>query len=273
MFPANGAAKIFSRIAEWAETYHPEIPEPLRLSPSSVMGYRACPQQFLFEKLWCIEGDAKATLTFGRVVHSTIRRAIAEMKKGNRLPFEEMQRIYETEWSQIGFEDDYQEQEYKKDGLEQLRTFHAAMTESLPAILEQEKGFELDLENNVIVKGRIDQINSLGGKNVEVVDYKTGKPRRDEEAKKDLQLSIYAIATREILELNPARLVFHYLQNNHRQETTRDAKQLEEAQRMVLETAADIRAGEFAANPGFHCRGCAYKTICPGHEELLSTRD
>ena len=273
LFPAIGPPKIFSRIAGWAKTYHPEIPEPLRLSPSSVMGYRTCPQQFLFEKLWCIEGDAKATLTFGRVVHSTIRRAIAEMKKGNRLPFEEMQRIYETEWSQIGFEDDYQEQEYKKDGLEQLRTFHAAMTESLPAILEQEKGFELGLENNVIVKGRIDQINSLGGKNVEVVDYKTGKPRRDEEAKKDLQLSIYAIATREILELNPARLVFHYLQNNQRQETTRNAKQLNEAQKMVLETAEDIRAGEFAAKTGFHCRGCAYKTICPGHEELLSARD
>src|SRR5258708_22380179 len=57
-------------------------------------------------------------------------------------------RIYETEWSAIGFEDDYQEQEYKKDGLEQLRTFHAAMMESLPKILEQEKGFELRSEEH-----------------------------------------------------------------------------------------------------------------------------
>jgi DNA helicase II / ATP-dependent DNA helicase PcrA len=270
LFPVRGPAKIFSRIAEWAESYRPQIPEPLRLSPSSVMGYRSCPQQFLFEKLWLIEGEAKATLTFGRVVHSTIKRAMLEMKKGRDLPFEEVQRIYETEWSAIGFEDDYQEQEYKKDGLEQLRTFHAAMMESLPKILEQEKGFELDLENNVIVKGRIDQINSLGGKDVEIVDYKTGKPRKDSEAKKDLQLSIYAIAVKEILELNPVRLVFHYLQNNQRQETTRDAKQLDEAQKMVQEAAAEIRAGEFKARPGFQCRGCAYKPICPAHEEALA---
>jgi RecB family exonuclease len=195
------------------------------------------------------------------------------MKKRNRLPFEEVQRIYETEWSAIGFEDDYQEQEYKKDGLEQLRTFHAVMTETLPVILEQEKGFELDLENNVIVKGRIDQINSLGGKDVEIVDYKTGKPRKDADAKKDLQLSIYAIAAKEILELNPVRLVFHYLQNNQRQETTRDAKQLDDAQKMVQETAAEIRAGEFTAKPGFQCRGCAYKPICPGHEEALASNE
>ena len=187
-----------------------------------------------------------------------------------------MRRIYENEWSAIGFEDDYQEQEYKKDGLEQLRTFHAAMMESLPKILEQEKSFELDLENNVIVKGRIDQINLLGQlnslerKDVEIVDYKTGKPRKDAEAKKDLQLSIYAIAVKEILELNPVRLVFHYLQNNQRQETTRDAKQLDEAQKIVQEAAAEIRAGEFAAKPGFQCRGCAFKPICPAHEEALA---
>jgi DNA helicase-2/ATP-dependent DNA helicase PcrA len=270
LFPVTGPAKIFSRVAKWAETYCPEIPEPLKLSPSSVMGYRSCPQQFLFQKLWSIEGQAKATLTFGRVVHSTIRRAMTEMKKGNLLRFEEVERIYENEWSALGFEDDYQEQEYKKDGLEQLRTFHAAVLEALPEILEQEKGFELDLENNVVVKGRIDQINSLGRKDVEIVDYKTGKPRKESEAKKDLQLSIYAIAVKEILELNPVRLVFHYLQNNERQETTRDAKQLAEAQAIVQEAAAEIRAGEFTAKPGFHCRGCSYKPICPAHEEALA---
>jgi DNA helicase-2/ATP-dependent DNA helicase PcrA len=270
LFPTTGKAKIFSRIADWAETYYPETPEPLRLSPSSVMGYRTCPQQFLFQKLWSIEGDPKATLTFGRVMHSTIRRAMAELKKGNKLAFEEVRRIYENEWSAIGYEDDYQEQEYKKDGLEQLRMFYAGMEESEPEILEQEKSFELDLENNVIVNGRIDQINSLGHGDVEIVDYKTGKPRKDADAKKDLQLSIYAIAAKEIFEMNPLRLVFHYLQNNQRQETTRDTKQLEEAQKSVQETAADIRAGEFEATPGFQCRGCAYKPICPAHEEALT---
>ena len=270
LFAAEGPAKIFSRIAEWAESYHPAVPEPLTLSPSAVMGYRACPQQFLFEKLWSIEGEAKATWTFGRVIHATIRRAMAELKKGRKLPFEEVQRIYETEWSEIGYEDTYQQEEYKKDGLEQLKSFYEALVEAQPEILEQEKTFELDLENNVVVKGRIDQINSLGRKDVEIVDYKTGKAKKDWEANKDLQLSIYAIAAKEIFELNPVRLVFHYLQDNKRQASTRSPKQLEEAQRIVQETAAEIRAGEFAAKPGFQCRSCAYRPICPAHEEALA---
>jgi DNA helicase-2/ATP-dependent DNA helicase PcrA len=273
LFAAQGPARIFSRIADWAETYHPAVSEPLTLSPSAVMGYRACPQQFLFEKLWSIEGEAKATWTFGRVIHATIRRAVAELKKGRKLPFEEVRRIYETEWSAIGYEDDYQEQEYKKDGLEQLETFYTTLCETQLEILEQEKTFELDLENNVIVKGRIDQINSLGRKDVEIVDYKTGKAKKDSEANKDLQLSIYAIAAKEIFELNPVRLVFHYLQDNKRQATTRSAKQLTEAQKVVQEVAAEIRADEFAAKPGFQCRSCAYRPICPAHEEALAERE
>jgi DNA helicase-2/ATP-dependent DNA helicase PcrA len=270
LFPATGEPpKIFSRIAKWAEQYHPPLAEPLKLSASAVDNYRRCPQQYAFNYLWSLKESPRAMLSFGSVVHTTIRRAMERLKKGAKLPFEEVQRIYETEWNSAGYEDDYQEQEYKKDGLEQLKVFYAAMLAEAPIILGQEKGFELPLANDVILTGRMDQVNSLGGKDVEIVDYKTGKPKKDVDARKDLQLSIYALAAKEIFEWNPVRLVFHYLQNNERQETTRDAKQLADAEQMVQETAANIRAGAFPVRPGFACRSCAYKLICPEWEVAL----
>jgi DNA helicase-2/ATP-dependent DNA helicase PcrA len=262
--------KIFSHIAEWAESFLPTPPEPLELNPSAVDSYRKCPQRYLFSHLWSLQEGAKATLTFGRVMHATIRRVMTEFKKGNPLPFEEVRRLFETEWSASGFEDEYQESEYKKDGLEQLRSLYQAVLEETPEILELEKTFALPVENNVVLKGRIDQINALGGNEVEIVDYKTGKPRQDWEVRRDLQLSIYAIAAKEILELKPARLVFHYLQDNSRQEVPRTAKQLDEALEIVQEVAADIRARSFSAKEGFICRSCAYRPICPAHEEPLS---
>ena len=204
-------------------------------------------------------------------MHTTIKRFVEHLRKGSKLPFEEVARIFETEWTSAGFEDDYQEEGYKRDGLEQLRAFHAAVLESLPQVLELEKAFELPLANNVVIIGRMDQVNSLGRNDVEIIDYKTGKPKKEMEARKDLQLSIYALAAKEIFEWNPVRLVFHYLQDNQIQVTTRDAKQLAEAQKIVLEVADDIRAGEFPAKPGFQCRSCAYKPICPAHEEALSS--
>ncbi len=272
LFPAAAEpAKIFSRIADWAGKFHPPSSEPLTLSPSAVNGYRTCPQQYLFGYLWSLREGPKAAMNFGAVMHTTIKRFVDQLRKGVKLPFDEVRRIFETEWNSKGFEDEYQEGEYKKDGLEQLRVFHAGMIADTPQALEQEKAFELPMENNVIIKGRIDQINSLGNRrDVEIVDYKTGRPKKDVDATKDLQLSLYALAVKEILELEPVRLVFHYLQNNQRQVTTRDAKQLDEAQKIVQEAAADIRAGEFPAKPGFVCRNCAYKPICPAHEEALS---
>src|SRR6202521_368472 len=272
LFPGSAAPpKIFSRIAQWAEVFHPSSPEPLQLSPSAVDNYRKCPQQYLFGYLWSLKEGPKATLSFGSIMHGTIKRFLAELRKGNKLPFEDVQRLFEMEWRSAGFEDTYQEEEYKKDGLEQLRAFHAATIEAPPQVREQEKSFELPMENIVIVTGRMDQVNSLGRNDVEIVDYKTGKPRKDADAKKDLQLSLYALAAKEILKCNPGGLFFHYLQNNQIQVTTRDAKQLDEAQKVVQEAAADIRAGEFPAKPGFICRNCAYHPICPAHEEALSS--
>lgn len=275
LFPVSpNPPKIFSRIADWAETFHPPSSEPLSLSPSAIGGYRTCPQKYLFSHLWALREGPRAMLTFGAIMHTTIRRFIDQLRKGVRLPWDDVARIYETEWKSAGFEDDYQEQGYKKDGLEELRVFHASILENPPQVLEQEKAFELPVENDVILTGRMDQINSLGNKkDVEIVDYKTGKAKKPNDAKKDVQLSIYSIAAREILELNPVRLVFHYLQNNERLETTRDSKQLEEAQKIVQAVASEIRAGSFPPSPAFHCRSCAYQPICPAHEEELAAPD
>jgi DNA helicase II / ATP-dependent DNA helicase PcrA len=268
--PPGKQPRIFSQTALWAETFHPPCPEPLKLSASRVDKYRRCPQQYAFSYLWSLKDGPRATLTFGSVMHTTIKRFVEQLRKGVKLPFEELVRIFETEWNSAGFEDDYQEGEYKKDGAEQLRVFHGAILEAQPEILDQEKSFELPLENNVIIVGRMDQVNSLGGNDVEIVDYKTGKPGKESDARRNLQLGIYAIAAKEIFEWNPVRLVLHYLQNNHIQATTRDAKQLDDTQKLIQETAADIRAGEFSPKPGYVCRGCAYKPICPAYEEALS---
>ncbi len=272
LFPASsGPGKIFSQIVDWAETFHPAPPEPLTLSPSAVNGYRTCPQQYLFGYLWSLKEGPRASLSFGSIMHNTIKRFLGELRKGNKLPFEEVQRIFDMEWRSVGFEDEYQEAEYKKDGIEQLRAFHAAVMAAPPQVCEQERRFELPLENNVIISGRMDQVNSLGRNDVEIVDYKTGTPKKESLAKKDLQLSLYALAAKEIFEWNPVRLVFHYLQNNQVQVTTRDSKQLAEAQNVVQEAAADIRAGQFPPRPSPSvCRSCAYKPICPAHEEDLS---
>jgi DNA helicase II / ATP-dependent DNA helicase PcrA len=270
--PTSAAARVYSRVALWAKAYHPPLPEPLRLSASSIDVYDRCPMKYMFQSVWKISGRAAATMTFGSVMHSTIREFAAEVHKGRRIPFEEVSGIYDREWRSVGYSDDYQEEEYRAAGREQLQAFCAEYVKSPPDVLRQEARFELPLENNVVVNGRIDQINRIKGRKVEIVDYKTGNPLDAKAAKKSLQLSLYALAAREVLELDPVRLVFYNLRSNEAIVGERDAKALKKARESVSEVADLIRAGEFPAKVGFFCRDCDYRLLCPAHEQLVSIR-
>src|SRR5665213_590554 len=268
LFPVEPSrARIGSQIGEWATAYRPPVSEPLEMSPSGIGTLDACPQKYLFVHAWKLRGGPAAALTFGSVMHNTIKYFIGEMIKGNTLPCEEVERKFEVEWTSAGFEDEYQEQEYKKDGLLQLRAFYAGTIAAPPNVIAQEKTFELPMDNNVILKGRMDQVNRLGPGEEEIIDYKTGKTRNEDKAKKDVQLSVYALAAKEMFDWNPARLTLHFLQSNRPVSSTRVEKQLKKVRAAIQEAAADIRAGTFTAKPGFSCRYCDFESICPAREQ------
>jgi DNA helicase-2/ATP-dependent DNA helicase PcrA len=262
---SNG--RVGSRIGEWAVMYRPPVPEPLKLSPSAIGTLESCPQKYLFSRSWGLHGGPAAAMSFGSVMHNTIKYFMGELAKGYSLQFEEVERKFELEWTSAGFEDDYQEQEYKKDGLAQLRAFHASMLASPPDIVAQEKAFELPMENNVVLTGRMDQVNCLAPGEEEIVDYKTGKPQTEDKAKKDVQLSVYALAAREVFDWNPTRLTLYFLRTNQAVSATRDDKKLNKVRSEIQEAVADIRAGEFPAKPGFWCKSCDYESICPAREQ------
>jgi DNA helicase-2/ATP-dependent DNA helicase PcrA len=267
---ASPDSYVYSQVALWARAYHPPAPEPLRLSASALDRYERCPMQYLLSAGWHIRGKAHAALTFGSVMHTTLREMVSAWQRGQAMDMADVEIIYAREWSGAGFEDAYQEEEYRRAGLEQLRTFHEKHRASPPNVLELEWPFELALPHNVVIKGRIDRIDRLSDGTVEIVDYKTGSVKKPLDAKKSLQLSIYALAVKERLELEPSRLVFYNLGINDATATTRDAKSLAQARQQVAEIADGIRAGEFPANPGYICGFCDYRLLCPEHEDLLT---
>jgi DNA helicase II / ATP-dependent DNA helicase PcrA len=183
-----------------------------------------------------------------------------------------VEQIFRREWISAGFEDSYQEECYLRDGIEQLRAFHATCLEIPCDVMDQENFFALDLENNVRITGRLDQINRIGPASVEIVDYKTGRPKTEADVRKEVQLGVYALAVRELLELDPARLIYYNLQTNQPVTAERTEKQLKEVRATIQEIAADIRAGEFPATPGFACKFCEFRFLCPAHEARHAQR-
>jgi DNA helicase II / ATP-dependent DNA helicase PcrA len=270
--PGSEPSKAYSRVALWAKAFHPPRPEPLQLSASAIDAYERCPMQYMFKYVWGIRGGAQAMATFGNVMHRTIKEFVAEHSKRKKFLFEEVCAIYDREWSAAGFIDEYHEQEYRKAGREQLEVFHRSYCGAPADLLHQEKTFELPLEHDVIITGRMDQVNRVEGNQVEIIDYKTGRPKDGKAAAKDLQLGVYALAADEVLDLDPVRLVFYNLMTNEAVAATRDASALKETKEKIAEVAGRIRAREFSAKPGFGCGFCDYKPLCPAHEQLISIR-
>ena len=79
-----------------------------------------------------------------------------------------------------------------------------------------------------------------------------------------MQLSVYALAAREVFDWNPSRLTLLLLADQHAVSATRDDKKLNKVRAEIQEAAADIRAGEFPAKPGFRMQVLRLRIHLPG---------
>jgi DNA helicase-2/ATP-dependent DNA helicase PcrA len=270
--PARAGA-VYPDLEGWA-SQRPTLPADgkLRLSATAIEDYLSCPLKFKFSHFLKIPTGPQATLTFGNIMHQAVRHYF-ELSREGPPPFEALEEFYLRAWKDVGFEDTYQAQAYKKAGLEQLRAFVERQKESkVPAEkIRLEETFRLEL-GDVVLEGRIDQINPRGPAGdtaAELIDYKTGRPRSQKDADQSLQLSIYALAAREQLKLRPARLTFYNLTNNQPVSTVRMAKDLDRAVSVIHEVADQIRRSLFQPAPGYICQWCDYVPVCPAHEEIF----
>ncbi len=269
--PAPAPDTVRPPLAEWAQAV-PTTPSDgkLRLSATAIETYLDCPLKFKFSHLHRIPTGPQAALTFGNIMHQSVRHYFNLRKKG-KVAFDDLSQFYLGSWKNVGFEDSYQEETYQKSGLSQLREFadrHNAMPISADGV-RMEVHFELDMQD-VVLEGRIDQINPVKPREpklVQLVDYKTGRPRTQKDADKSLQLSVYALAARNQMGLEPEGLIFYNLTNNQPVASVRTQKELDAVRQKILGVAEEIRRMIFPAKPGFACRYCEFVPVCPAHEE------
>ena len=116
-----------------------------------------------------------------------------------------------------------------------------------------------------VIVGSIDRIDRLSSGGIEIVDYKTGNVTSQKGVDESLQLSIYALACRDVLGLGtPERVTLYFTESALRLSTTRTDDQLDAARADVLARVSRMRAGEFGATPSADaCRYCDYRAMCP----------
>jgi CRISPR/Cas system-associated exonuclease Cas4 (RecB family) len=63
--------------------------------------------------------------------------------------------------------------------------------------------------------------------------------------------------------------VLYNLEGNSTVVTRRSDVELEAAKSRVKEVSENVAAGKFQPKPGFYCKFCAYRNLCPATEKQL----
>jgi DNA helicase-2/ATP-dependent DNA helicase PcrA len=239
------------------------------LSASAIEIYEECPLRFKLEREWNLPRDVSASLHYGAAMHGVLRTFYDAQRYRREIGNENLLEQFRSALASAGIADRYQYELYLRQGMEQLRQFFdCARIAPLPEVLETERRFELQV-GSTKVAGRVDRVDRTGAETVAIVDYKTGKPKSQDDADESLQLSLYALAARESFGKRADRLIFHNLENNTAVSTTRSDGELEAAKLRVRKVAEGIAQGEFPPNPKYHCAFCPYRNLCPATEKVV----
>lgn len=238
------------------------LPDNFRLSFSQIDTYLGCPLKYKYSYIYQIPTRPRPPLQFGSDIHKVLEDFYRRIKEREKLNLDDLYQIYLKYWTQGGYLDKMQEQAYQRSGFKILEEFYHKNKDNLKPPLYIEEEFLIKISGHGI-KGYIDRIDRLEDGTVEVVDYKTGKPKDQASVQDSIQLDIYAMACREVFSLKPSLLSFYYLTTNEKVSIERSEQDLEKTKVLVGEVIGKIKEGFFESQLSFRCQWCDYQILCP----------
>src|SRR5579864_663371 len=247
--PASGAQATLDMVAAASPLYPTESQTTAwfelpvlpglhrRLSASAVDTYERCGLQFKIERDWKLSARPAAAMQYGAAMHRVLKTYFDSVRLGRPKSDDELITLFRQDLADAKIQEAYQHELYEQQGITHLQDFLASLRAISPdQVLHTEESFEIRI-GDIAVVGRIDRIDARPDGTVAIVDYKTGKPRDQENADGSLQLSVYAIAANEKWGYKVAALIFHNLEENIPVITLRSDPQLLDARQRVQDAA------------------------------------
>ena len=252
---------------------------PKKFSYSQMQTYETCPYKYRFQNILKIPTFGNHYFSFGSTIHNTLQKFLElhfQTKLngqtdlfGNNEPqpfpdYDTLLKVYDENWIDEWYLDVKQKEDYRVNGRTLLKNFHSDFKAKMPKVKYLEQSFSLPLKNYRFA-GRIDRVDDVDG-GVEIIDYKTGKPKGDKLTTDDRrQLLFYQIVAEEALKLPVKKLKYYYLEDekNPEREFIGDEKAKDKLKLKFLQNIEDIKNQKFPPTPAeFKCKYCDYSDIC-----------
>ncbi|MFL5737224.1 MAG: RecB family exonuclease [Actinomycetota bacterium] len=234
----------------------------MKLSYSSIDTYETCPAKFKFAYEDRLPRRPSPALSFGDSLHRAL-----QLFHNRPVPVpparEELLEMLEAVWVSDGYRNASEERTYRDHARQVLVQYHLENADQYRIPVALEFRFSIEIEG-VQVNGMIDRMDRLPGGGYEIIDYKTNRRLPPlSRIERDLQLSIYHLAAREVWGIDPERLTLYYLLPGQRMTTSRTPADVDDLRSRIATVAERIAAGKFDPRENALCDWCDYQALCP----------
>ncbi len=258
-------ASVVARRSEPSlEQFLPRRGDGLLLSAGDIETYRTCPLKYKFARVFRIPQEPTLNQRFGILVHQVLERFHADSHQTRSLP--ELLGLLEAGWRRGGFGDTEQERQLQGKAEQSLIRYHERFqgTDAEPVWFEKSFTFTLDKHT---LRGRVDRVDRLADGAYELIDYKTGRPKKAADLREDVQLALYSVAAQQAWDLEAAHQAYYYVLDDQKVPVDWSEDDREWITNTVLEVADGITQQGFEPTPSFAaCSMCDYRIACPAAE-------
>ena len=267
----SSALEAIERFAHHKESPQPKItgtPEGklISLSYYHIDDYLTCPLKYKYVNILRIPIMEHHTVIYGRAMHTAVTKYFQFKMAGKKMSTADLLNAFKVSFDPQGFLDEKHQQERFRVGCEALIKFfnEEEKRDSQPMYIEKE--FSFILGDNKIT-GRFDRID-LEEDGAVIMDFKTSEIKAQKEAdkrtKESMQLSLYALAYKNVFGQLPKRVELYFLESGITGSNKTEDSDLEKIKDKISEVSQGIRDRDFVATPTYMaCQYCAYNQICP----------
>ena len=235
----------------------------LMLSASDIDTYRICPLKYKFARVFRIPQEPTINQRFGIVMHQVLERFHTEGDGS----LERLRELFEISWRRSGFGDSDDELQFRERAVEALERYWRQndASEAEPVWFERSFAFKIGPH---LLRGRVDRVDRHPDGSFELIDYKTGKAKTEDELREDVQLSVYQMGARESWRLETSAQSYFYVLSGEKVPVEHSAEELDRVRATVSEIAGGILKQRFEPTPSPEiCSFCDYRIICPAAEK------
>jgi DNA helicase-2/ATP-dependent DNA helicase PcrA len=129
-----------------------------------------------------------------------------------------------------------------------------------------ERSFSFTLGAHTL-RGRVDRVDRLADGAYELIDYKTGRPKKPADLREDVQLALYSVAATRAWNLEAAHQAYYYVLDDQKVPVDWSEDDRDWIQDTVFEVADGILGQGFEPTPSYSaCSMCDYRIACPAAE-------